>query len=245
MKAIKLKNVTKKYNNRSGIVDFSLDINKNERVVILGPSGCGKTTLLRLIAGFMEPDSGSIFINGELVSSDGKILKEPEDRSIGMVFQNLALWPHLTVRENLEFGLKSKGISVEERERRIYDISRIMQMERFLNSMPSQLSGGEQQRVALARALVLNPKILLMDEPLSSLDIELNLLLRREILRLQDEIGFTLVYVTHNIEEAFYIGSRIVIMKDGRIVQIGSVGEAENYFKNLFKKLKEDFSCEL
>ena len=238
MPIIQFQNVSKFYEKKGAVLDFSLEVEKGERVVILGHSGCGKTTILRLLAGFIPPDKGKILIDNEVVSIDGKILKEPEERNIGMVFQDLALWPHMTVRQNLEFGLKAKGIKKEEREKRIKHILKLTQIKEFENAKPSKLSGGQQQRVALARALVLHPKILLMDEPLSSLDFELNIKLRREILKLQKEIGFTLLYVTHNREEAFDIASRIIIMKNGKIIKEGNPEEAKIYFEQLIKRIK-------
>ncbi len=233
MKIIELKKVSKYYGKRAVVEDFSLEVAERERLVILGPSGCGKTTVLRLLAGFIAPDTGSITLGGEVVAADGRNFREPEERELGMVFQDLALWPHLTVKGNLEFGLKAKKVPKEEREKRILEILRLVQMDAYIKAKPGKLSGGQRQRIALARALVLQPKILLMDEPLSSLDFELNLKLRKEIIRLQRKIGFTLVYVTHNLEEAFDIATSVVVMKNGRIDQIGSVKEIKEYFKYL------------
>lgn len=189
--------------------------------------------MLRLLAGFIAPDAGSIVINGEVAASGKRNFREPEERNLGMVFQDLALWPHLTVTGNLGFGLKARGIPAGERDQRIHEILKLVRMEGYIHAKPAELSGGEQQRIALARALVLYPKILLMDEPLSSLDFELNLQLRNEILRLQQQIGFTLVYVTHNLEEAFDIATYVVVMKNGGINRIGSVEEVREYFRKL------------
>ncbi len=238
MAFIELKDVSKLYGNRLAVADFTLDIDEGERVVLLGPSGCGKTTVLRLMAGLMAPSSGSIRLYGELASADGKILMEPENRHIGMVFQDLALWPHLTVKGNLEFVLKAKGVPRSEREGRISEMLSLVSMEEFADVKPARLSGGQQQRVALARALISHPRILLMDEPLSNLDFELNLRLRREIIRLQNRIGFTLVYVTHDREEAYDIGTRIVIMRNGRIAMVGSADDAEAYFSQLYSEIE-------
>lgn len=231
MKLVEFNRVFKSYNGQPVVGDFSLGIEKGERIAILGPSGCGKSTVLRLLAGFVPPELGSIRIDGEVVAADGRIVKEPEERNLGMVFQDLALWPHLTVKGNLEFGLKARGVASKERERRILELLRLVEMENYIHSRPAELSGGQQQRVALARALVLRPKALLMDEPLSSLDLELNLHLRREILRLQQEIGFTLLYVTHDREEAFEIGTRVVVMSRGNIQREGTVPEIMEYFR--------------
>lgn len=231
MKSIVFKSISKLYAGKPAVLEFSLEIPKGQRLVILGPSGCGKTTVLRLLAGFITPDKGSIEIDGQVVAKDGKNLKEPEERQLGMVFQDLALWPHLTAKGNLEFGLKAQGVPASKRKQEIADVLRLMHIEKYANAKPSQLSGGQQQRVALARALILKPKALLMDEPLSSLDLELSLKLRKEILRLQKEIGFTLLYVTHNREEAFEIGSRVVVMSHGKIERIGPVDHIRQYFK--------------
>lgn len=239
MKILEFKKVSKYYNGLRALKDFSIEVAQGERVIILGPSGCGKTTVLRLLAGFIAPDIGSIAINGETIAADGRNFKEPEDRNLGMVFQDLALWPHLTVKGNLEFGLKAKGIVTREREQRIHEILKLMQIEEYIHAAPANLSGGQQQRVALARALVMHPEILLMDEPLSSLDFELSVQLRKEILRIQKQIGFTLLYVTHNLEEAFDIATYVVVMKNGHINQAGPVTEIKEYFTKLLRSHSE------
>lgn len=214
---VKIENVFKMYDKTPAISDVSINIEKGERVVILGPSGCGKTTLLRMIAGFIVPDKGSISIDGQIVAKDGKSLVETEDRKIGMVFQDIVLWPHMSVYGNLEFGLKAKKIPKNERKRRIEEILEKLQMAQYKNSFPNNLSGGQQQRVALARALVMQPKILLMDEPLSNLDLDLNLLLRKEILTLQKDLAITMLYITHDRDEASSMATRIVVIEHGRI----------------------------
>lgn len=220
MTFLTITSVTKSYNGQSVLHDFSLEIEKGERLVILGPSGCGKTTVLRLLAGFIAPDSGSISIEGDLVAADGKTIKGPEARNFGMVFQDLALWPHLSVSGNLEFGLRAKGIPSQDRKHRVQEMLRLVEMEEYVNAKPAELSGGQQQRVALARALILQPKVLLMDEPLSNLDEELNRRLRKEILRLQETLGFTLLFVTHDRQESAELATRIVFMRSGRIERI-------------------------
>ena len=202
MKIITLNSVTKFYNRTKVLDNLSLEIEEKERIVVFGPSGCGKTTLLRLIAGFEAPDTGAILIDEEIAARDGVLVKAPQERSLGMVFQDLALWPHLSVEGNIAFGLKAKGMEKTKRKERIKAILALVEMTGYETRKPSELSGGQQQRVALARALVLEPKILLMDEPLSSLDAALNIRLRQEIIGLQQRLGFTLVYVTHNEEEA-------------------------------------------
>jgi len=230
MKAVEFKSVSKRYGSRFVVHDFSLEIAQGQRMVILGPSGCGKSTVLRLLAGLIFPDSGTISINGDLVSFNGRIIKQPEERNLGMVFQDLALWPHLSVKGNLEFGLKAQGLTRKERDERVLEILKLVRMNEHLKSRPDQLSGGEQQRIALARALVLYPKILLMDEPLSSLDFELNRIVRREIIRIQETLGLTLLYVTHNLEEAFEMATYVVVMRNGSVDLAGSPQEINAHF---------------
>ncbi len=235
MSGIVFKSVSKSYNGRPAVRDFSLTISRGDRIVVLGHSGCGKTTVLRLLAGFITPDKGIIEIDGQVVAAEGKNVQEPEKRNLGMVFQDLALWPHLTVKGNLDFGLKAQRMPTRQRIQKIVEMLKLVHMETYIDSKPAQLSGGQQQRVALARALILRPKALLMDEPLCSLDLELSLRLRKEIIKLQREIGFTLLYVTHDRQEAFEIGSRIVIMNHGKIERIGPVNQIREDFKELLK----------
>jgi ABC-type Fe3+/spermidine/putrescine transport system ATPase subunit len=225
--------VSKRYGARFVVRDVSLEVRAGERMVILGASGCGKSTLLRLLAGFVPPDSGSVFIDGELVSTKGRIVRQPEDRHIGMVFQDLALWPHLSVKGNLEFGLKAKRVPGAERDERVRESLCLVRMQEYIKSKPGELSGGQQQRIALARALILHPKILLMDEPLSSLDIELNRTLRKEIIRIQETLELTLLYVTHNLEEAFEMSTRMVALKNGGIEVAGSPLEVKAHFASI------------
>ncbi len=213
VKIITLNSISKFYKQTKVLDNLSFEIEEKERIVIFGPSGCGKTTLLRLIAGFEAPDAGAILIGEKIVAQDGVLVKAPQERNLGMVFQDLALWPHLSVEGNIAFGLKAKGVDGAKRRERIQTILALVEMTGFEMRKPSELSGGQQQRVALARALVLEPKILLMDEPLSSLDTALNIRLRREIIELQQKLGFTLVYVTHNEEEASEIATRIIRLK--------------------------------
>ncbi|HSW48989.1 MAG TPA: ABC transporter ATP-binding protein [Bryobacteraceae bacterium] len=217
MSFIEFQSVSKTYKGQPAVRGISLSLERGERIAILGPSGCGKTTVLRLLAGLAAPDAGRILIDGMAASDSGRILLAPESRGIGMVFQDLALWPHLSVDSNLRFGLRARGVPTNQAEDRIRRTLRLVEMEASARKKPGELSGGEQQRVALARALVLEPQILLMDEPLSSLNPELNQLLRTEILRLQRDLRFTLLYVTHNSEEAVEIASRVLLMREGRI----------------------------
>ncbi len=230
MIAITLESVTRRYTERAAIQNLSLHIEAGERLVIFGPSGCGKTTLLRLLAGFIAPNSGIIRMHNRVVSHDGHIDIAPENRQIGMVFQDLALWDHLTVKGNLEFGLKVRKVPKPEREVRITNLLQRVGLVGMENRYPHTLSGGQQQRVALARALILNPPIVLMDEPLANLDVELNIRLRRFIRDLQQEFGFTLVYVTHNPDEAFEIATRVIMLRDGQLQFDGSVEAARQYF---------------
>lgn len=229
---VKVENASKSYNETPVIREMSLDIEKGERVVILGQSGCGKTTLLRMIAGFIHPDKGRLIIAGQTVADSGKCIIEPESRQVGMVFQDLALWPHMTSYKNIEFGLKAKKIPKVELRKRIDTIFEKVQMVQFRNAYPGELSGGQQQRIALARALVTRPKILLMDEPLSSLDTDLRQFLRREILRLQEGLAITMIYVTHDREEAFSLATRIVVMEDGKIKKMGTVSMIKEWLKD-------------
>jgi iron(III) transport system ATP-binding protein len=218
MSMIELRNVSKRYRGHPVVEQVSLMVEAGERVVLFGPSGCGKSTVLLMIAGLVVPESGEVLIGGETVASGGTNLREPGQRGIGMVFQDLALWPHMTVAENIEFGLKARRIPPEERWERIRKTTEIVGLDSHLDVRPGELSGGEQQRVAIARALALEPRIVLMDEPLSSLDETLNRKLRSEILRLHKALGFGLIYVTHNREEAQEIGTRITYLSGGRII---------------------------
>ena len=210
---ITLENITLIYGGREVLKDFSLHIPPGQRLVILGASGSGKTTLLRLIAGFVAPVKGKITIDGTIVAKEGKILIPPHKRAIGMVFQDLALWPHMNVEENIAFGLKVHKVPRTTRKEKVREMLRLVGLEGYEKRRIDQLSGGQQQRVALARALALSPKVLLMDEPLSSLDPELNRRLRKEIVRLHEALGFTLVYVTHSEEEAEETGERKIVLK--------------------------------
>ena len=196
--------------------DVTLEIDEGELFFLLGPSGCGKTTLLRMIAGFYYPDGGRILFDGRDMS-----YVPPHERNTGMVFQNYALWPHMTVRQNLAFGLEMHGIPPPQRTGRVDRALEVVQMAEYADRSPNQLSGGQQQRVALARALVLEPDVVLMDEPLSNLDARLRLEMRAQIKRIHEESGTTMVYVTHDQSEALSMAGRVAVMHRGRIVQIG------------------------
>jgi iron(III) transport system ATP-binding protein len=217
MSIIEFRSVCKDYHGLRVIDTLSLQIEAKERVVLFGPSGSGKSTVLHLIAGHIIPDSGDFLINNELVATSKKSLREPQQRGVGMVFQDLALWPHMTVHENIEFGLKAKRIPKNKRRLRVKEMVDLVGLGDYMDAKPGELSGGQQQRVALARTLAVSPPIVLMDEPLSTLDEALNIQLRKEILQLQSDLGFTLVYVTHNRDEADALGGRIIFLRDGRI----------------------------
>ena len=208
MSAVEWRAASKRYGGRVALDALTLVIAAGERVALWGPSGCGKTTALRLLAGLEAPDTGAVRIDGRTVSENGRILVAPELRGLGMVFQDLALWPHLSVRAQLAFGLER--LPAAERERRIREMLALVRLEGELELRPDALSGGQQQRVALARALVQRPRALLLDEPLSSVDAELRAALRAEIRDLHARLGFTLVLVTHDRDEAALLAARVV-----------------------------------
>ena len=216
MSALEFQNISKNYGPRTVVRDLTFQIQNGERLVVHGPSGCGKTTVLRMLAGFLAPDSGAILIGGKQVATNNRVLIGPEHRSLGVVFQDLALWPHLTVYQNLEFALKAQGLSGQIRARRIGEMLARVRLAGFEGSYPTRLSGGQQQRVAIARALVAQPLALLMDEPLSNLDDELKDELCGQILDLHSQLGFTLVYVTHGREEMRRIGTRAILLREGK-----------------------------
>ncbi len=218
MASVRLENVRKVYD--GGVVavkDVNVDINDKEFVVLVGPSGCGKTTTLRMIAGLEEISSGTISIDGTVVNDVA-----PKDRDIAMVFQNYALYPHMTVYENMAFGLKLRKFPKPEIEQRVHEAAQILNIEEFLNRKPKALSGGQRQRVALGRAIVRKPKVFLFDEPLSNLDAKLRVQMRTEISKLHQRLGATMIYVTHDQTEAMTMGDRIVVMKDGIVQQINT-----------------------
>ncbi|WP_415383402.1 ABC transporter ATP-binding protein [Halosimplex sp. TS25] len=206
--------------------DVDLTVDRDEIVALLGPSGCGKTTLLRCIAGVEVPDSGEVRIGGETVQS-ATVSRPPEDRDLGMVFQNYAIWPHKTVYENVVFPLKyaDNPVPSSEYEDRVEEILDLVQIRELKDAPATDLSGGQQQRTSLARSLVHDPDLLLMDEPLSNLDRELRKEMRDELQRLQHELGVSVLYVTHDQEEAFYLADRVVLMRDGETVERGRPGE--------------------
>jgi len=215
--AISIKDAVKMYGNNTIIPKLSLEIKEGEFFTLLGPSGCGKTTLLRMIAGFNSIEGGDFFFNDQRIND-----LDPSKRNIGMVFQNYAIFPHYTVRQNVEFGLKNKKVPAAERKERTDKFLELMQIEKMADRKPERMSGGQQQRVALARALVIEPDVLLMDEPLSNLDAKLRVEMRSAIRRTQNKVGITTVYVTHDQEEAMAISDRIAVMNGGVLQQVGT-----------------------
>ena len=211
------------------VSDFNLDIADREFIVLVGPSGCGKSTTLRMVAGLEEISGGELYIDDRLVND-----VQPKDRDIAMVFQNYALYPHMTVYENMAFALKLRKTPKDEIKRRVLEAAEILDITDYLQRKPKALSGGQRQRVAIGRAIVRNPKVFLMDEPLSNLDAKLRNQMRAEIIKLRERIDTTFVYVTHDQTEAMTLGDRIVIMKDGFIQQIGTPQEVFNHPANLF-----------
>jgi iron(III) transport system ATP-binding protein len=226
---ISVHDITKRFGKNEVVGRSSFSIGEGELFTLLGPSGCGKTTLLRLIAGFYTPDEGEIRFDGARVNE-----VPPHERGIGMVFQNYALWPHMTVFDNVAYGLKLREIGRAEIGERVAAVLEKVRLEGLGERYPGQLSGGQQQRVALARALVLNPKILLLDEPLSNLDAKIRIQVRAEIRKLQKELGITTVYVTHDQEEALTLSDRIVVFNQGKVFQIGTPKELYERPRNRF-----------
>ena len=226
---VELDSLRKTFGNTVAVDEVDLDIKQGELLVLLGPSGCGKSTTLRMIAGLEVPDSGSISINGEDVTNE-----LPKDRDISMVFQNYALYPHKDVRGNLRFPLAKMDLTEDEKQDKVQKAAELLDIVDILDKEPSQLSGGQQQRVALGRTIVREPKVFLMDEPLSNLDAKLRVETRSEIRSLQQTLGTTTVYVTHDQEEAMSIADRIVVMRGGGLVQVGTPKELYNEPKNEF-----------
>ncbi len=218
--AVEFRNVSKKFGQFTAIPDLSLSIEPGELVTLLGPSGCGKTTTLRMLAGLESPTAGQILIGGQDVT------RLPADRrDVSMVFQSYALFPHMTVAQNVAYGLESGGMKAPEARERAADALALVGLDGLGARLPAELSGGQQQRVAVARALVLEPQVLLLDEPLSNLDARMRRRVRTEIRELQQRLGFTAVYVTHDQEEALAVSDRIVVMKEGLVAQMGSPRE--------------------
>ncbi len=229
MTHLALKNVSKHFGNFTAVRDFNLDVKKGEFVSFLGPSGCGKTTTLRMIAGFEIPSSGEITINGADITN-----KSPNQRNVGMVFQSYALFPNMTVAQNIGFGLQVRKEKEADVKDRVAEMLSIISLESKADSYPYQLSGGQMQRVALARALAIRPEVLLLDEPLSALDAKIRVSLRGEIRSIQQKLGITAIYVTHDQEEALSLSDRIVVMNMGEMEQIGTPFEIYNFPTTVF-----------
>lgn len=253
MAELKLKNIYKRYSGGvTAVTDFNLDIEDKEFIILVGPSGCGKSTTLRMIAGLEEISEGELYIDGKLVNDVA-----PKDRDIAMVFQNYALYPHMTVFDNMAFGLKLRKIPKDEIRRRVEEAAKILDISHLLDRKPKALSGGQRQRVALGRAIVREPKVFLMDEPLSNLDAKLRVQMRTEIGKLHKKLQTTFIYVTHDQTEAMTMGTRIVVMKDGIIQQVdtpielyerptnmfvaGFIGSPQmNFFNGVLEKVGDD-----
>ena len=230
MASLSLTNVCKVYpNGFEAVKDFSLEVEDKEFIIFVGPSGCGKSTTLRMIAGLEEISSGELKIDGRVVND-----VEPKDRDIAMVFQNYALYPHMTVFDNMAFGLKLRKVPKDEIKKKVEEAAKILDLEKLLDRKPKALSGGQRQRVAMGRAIVRNPKVFLMDEPLSNLDAKLRVQMRSEIASLHNRLKATIIYVTHDQTEAMTLGTRIVVLKDGVIMQVDSPQKLYNEPNNLF-----------
>ena len=230
MASLSLTNVCKVYpNGFEAVKDFSLEVEDQEFIIFVGPSGCGKSTTLRMIAGLEEISSGELKIDGRVVND-----VEPKDRDIAMVFQNYALYPHMTVFDNMAFGLKLRKVPKDEIKKKVEEAAKILDLEKLLDRKPKALSGGQRQRVAMGRAIVRNPKVFLMDEPLSNLDAKLRVQMRSEIASLLNRLKATIIYVTHDQTEAMTLGTRIVVLKDGVIMQVDSPQKLYNEPNNLF-----------
>ena len=230
MATVELKNINKIYsNNVQAVFDFNLKIKDREFIVFVGPSGCGKTTTLRMVAGLEEITSGQLLIDGEVMNDVA-----PKDRNIAMVFQSYALYPHMTVYDNMAFGLKLRKVPKDQIDKAVREAARILDLEKLLDRKPKALSGGQRQRVAMGRAIVRNPKVFLMDEPLSNLDAKLRVQMRIEISKIHQRLGATIIYVTHDQTEAMTLGTRIVVMKDGVVQQVDTPQNLYNAPGNLF-----------
>lgn len=235
MGRIVLSNLTKRFGANSVVDGVDLDIEDGEFIVLLGPSGCGKTTVLRMIAGLEQISDGQLLFDGHVMNSE-----PPDRRNVGMVFQNYALYPHMTVEKNLSFGLQSRKRSgsrsqvKKEIKNQVLEIARLLDIEHLLDHRPKELSGGQRQRVALGRALIRKPSVFLMDEPLSNLDANLRERVRMELARLHQQVGITTIYVTHDQVEALTLASRVVVMNEGKVLQVGSPSEVYDFPRDSF-----------
>ncbi|MBQ1457115.1 MAG: sn-glycerol-3-phosphate ABC transporter ATP-binding protein UgpC [Butyrivibrio sp.] len=230
MASLQLEHITKQYpNGFVAVKDFNLDVEDKEFIIFVGPSGCGKSTTLRMIAGLEDISSGTLKIGGKVMND-----VEPKDRDIAMVFQNYALYPHMTVYDNMAFGLNLRKVPKEEIDQKVKAAAKILDLSNLLDRKPKALSGGQRQRVAMGRAIVRNPKVFLMDEPLSNLDAKLRVQMRTEIAKLHQRLGTTIIYVTHDQTEAMTLGTRIVVMKDGVVQQVDTPQNLYDKPENLF-----------
>ncbi len=229
MPGVSIRGLHKRYGDVAAVDGLDLDVKPGELVALLGPSGCGKTTTLRVVAGFLSPDRGEVWVGDRCLSSPATVIP-PERRRMGMIFQSYALWPHMTVAQNVGYGLRfskegRRGVPRTEREGKVTEMLRVVQLAGYEQRYPGELSGGQQQRVAVARALVVEPEILLLDEPLSNLDASLREEMRFEIRRLHETFGITTLYVTHDQSEAMVISDRVAVLDQGRVAQIGTAEE--------------------
>ena len=223
MSRIELKHIDKYYGDNHVLRDLNLTIEDGDFMTLLGPSGCGKTTTLRVVSGLEKPQNGVMTIDGvEMINADLAYYAEPSKRGLNLVFQSYALWPHMTVRENITFGLKIQKLPKDEVEKRLMESLRMMRIEQYIDRYPNELSGGQQQRVAIARAVASNPKLLLLDEPLSNLDARLRIDMRSELQRLHRELGTTIIYVTHDQVEALTMSTKIALFKAGELSQVAT-----------------------
>ncbi|MFV2037600.1 MAG: ABC transporter ATP-binding protein [Paracoccaceae bacterium] len=229
MATVTLRNLVKSYGKTEVLHGINLEVQDGEFIVVVGPSGCGKSTTLRLLAGLDEVSNGEILIGDEIVNN-----LEPKERNIAMVFQNYAIYPHMSVRKNIGFGLRTAKMSKQDKERRLEEVAEILGMTELLDRRPAQLSGGQRQRVAIGRAMVRDPSVFLFDEPLSNLDAQLRTQMRLEIKKLHQKVGTTIIFVTHDQIEAMTLADRIVIMKDGHIQQVGTPTEVYRSPANMF-----------
>ena len=233
MSKLLLSNLGKSFGSSVAVQDVTLSLEEGEFVSLLGPSGCGKTTILRMIAGFIRPNAGTIAMNGVVLSSATHVVP-PEKRGMSMIFQSYAIWPNMTVSQNVAFGLEMRRLPASELKRKLDQVLEVVQLAPLRDRYPAELSGGQQQRVALARAIVIEPEILLMDEPLSNLDANLREEMRSEIRRLHDEFRITTVYVTHDQAEAMTTSDRIVVMNHGRVEQVDDPVSLYNHPRTRF-----------
>lgn len=246
---VKLEDFTKKYGEKEIIKNINLEVYEGEFITLLGSSGCGKTTILRSISGMDRPTSGKVYLDGEDVTD-----VDPTKRQVNTIFQNYALFPLMTVEKNIEFGLKMKKVPKQERKKRVKEMIELVHLEGYEKRKPKELSGGEQQRVSIVRGLINNPKVLLLDEPLSALDLKLRKKMQIELKQLQKKLGITFIYVTHDQDEALSMSDRIAVIKDGKIEQIGTPVEVYEKPKsiyvadflgeaNIFKGIIKDDTC--